>query len=202
MRKNHLSHLSNSWIDPRLLTLCFRKSSSFQSRHVYTWWNKTFSNYLYLLDDSVHEIIPCIDAISVKHMVEYIYFEKIISSESEINYYIVLKLAHKYNISTLMDFCTAQIIEKINFNNLVLTLVLGNLLGLRGIKESALRFAARNSDGITNVDNWGLLLRNYGSIANFLLLIFIVVLLIMYTPCFSEGCDRSDTSHKKWFGHF
>ena len=91
---------------------------------------------------------------TVKTMVYYMYNERVSSSRlHEINVDL-LRLADKYNVTSLVDFCVHHLEENLSLENALDVLVASHLTNQKSLFDATSNFVYANKENLVKTESW------------------------------------------------
>ena len=91
---------------------------------------------------------------TVKTMVYYMYNERVSSSRlHEINVDL-LRLADKYNVTSLVDFCVEHLEEHLSLENALDVLITSHLINHKDLFDAASNYVCENRRYLVKTDSW------------------------------------------------
>ena len=101
---------------------------------------------------------------TVETMVYFLYNDNVLD-EKMINPDL-LRLAEKYNIKSLMDFCSEYLEENLSLENALDVLVTSHVTKKTGVFDNAAKFVCENRGHLIKTDSWKELLETNQKLAN------------------------------------
>merc|ERR1739848_71389 len=103
---------------------------------------------------------------TVKTMVYYMYNERVSSSRlHEINADL-LRLADKYNVTSLVDFCVEHLEENLSLENALDVLVTSHRMNQKDLFDAATNFFCENRRYLVKTDTWNELMETDPRLVN------------------------------------
>ena len=103
-------------------------------------------------------------AVTVETMVYFMYNDNVLDEKMiDLD---LLRIAEKYNIKSLVDFCAKHLEENLSLENALDVLVASHVTNQKGLFDAASNFVAENRGNLVKTDSWNELMETNPKLAN------------------------------------